>query len=111
MAGVLFGIFSSTGQACIAGSRLFVQRPIYSAFVDRLVAATRRLRIGHPFEASTQVAPLIHETHRDEVEAHIRRAREDGAEVLTGGDRATKRLSASPVRRDHFRDRRHSRPR
>jgi len=87
VAGVLFGIFSSTGQACIAGSRLFVQRPIYSAFVDRLVAATRRLRIGHPFEASTQVAPLIHETHRDEVEAHIRRAREDGAEVLTGGDR------------------------
>jgi acyl-CoA reductase-like NAD-dependent aldehyde dehydrogenase len=37
-AGVLFGMFSSTGQSCIAGSRLFVERPIYDAFVTRLVA-------------------------------------------------------------------------
>jgi betaine-aldehyde dehydrogenase len=86
-AGVLFGIFSSTGQSCIAGSRLFVERRIYDAFVTKLVAATERLRIGHPFEAATQVAPLIRPKHRDEVEAHVRRAREDGGQVLTGGER------------------------
>ena len=50
LAGVLFGIFSSTGQSCIAGSRLFVQRAVYEEFVSRLVAATEALRVGHSFE-------------------------------------------------------------
>jgi len=86
-AGVMFGVFSSTGQSCIAGSRLFVERSIYDALVAKLVAATERLRIGHPFEATTQVAPLIRPKHRDEVEGHVARARADGGKVLTGGDR------------------------
>jgi betaine-aldehyde dehydrogenase len=86
-AGVMFGIFSSTGQSCIAGSRLFVERSIYDVFVAKLVAATERLRIGHPFEATTQVAPLIRPKHRDEVESHVARALADGGKILTGGDR------------------------
>ncbi|MBX9829574.1 MAG: aldehyde dehydrogenase [Xanthobacteraceae bacterium] len=86
-AGVLFGIFSSTGQSCIAGSRLFVQRSIYDGFLKRLVEATERLRVGHPFDPATQVAPLIRPRHRDEVEGHVRRAREDGGVVLAGGGR------------------------
>ena len=86
-AGVLFGIFSSTGQSCIAGSRLFIERSIYQAFVAKLVAATERLQIGHPFDKATQVAPLIRPRHRDEVEGHVARARADGGRVLTGGER------------------------
>ncbi|SEO98771.1 Acyl-CoA reductase [Salinihabitans flavidus] len=85
LAGVLFGIFSSSGQSCIAGSRLFVQRGVYDTFVGRLVAATRALRVGHPFDAATQVAPLIHEDHRREVAAHVAAALEAGAELLCGG--------------------------
>ena len=85
IAGVLYGIFSSTGQSCIAGSRLFVQRPVYDAFVSRLVAATRALKIGHPFDARTQIGPLVHMDHRAEVAAHVARALEDGAELLCGG--------------------------
>ena len=85
LAGVLFGIFSSTGQSCIAGARLFVERPIYDQFVERLVAATERLKVGHPFEAGTQVAPMVHFDHRDSVAEHVRRAIEEGAELLTGG--------------------------
>lgn len=87
VAGVMFGIFSSTGQSCIAGSRLFVERGIYDAFVAKLVAATERLKVGHPFEATTQVAPLIRPKHRDEVEDHVAKARADGGKVLTGGER------------------------
>jgi acyl-CoA reductase-like NAD-dependent aldehyde dehydrogenase len=87
IAGVLFGVFSSTGQSCIAGSRLFVERGIYETFVAKLVAATERLRIGHPFEAATQVAPLIRPQHREEVEGHVRRARADDGKILTGGER------------------------
>lgn len=88
-AGVLFGIFSSSGQSCIAGSRLFVERSIYDVFVAKLVAATERLRIGHPFDNTTQVAPLIRLPHREEVEGHVRKAREDGGKILTGGERPT----------------------
>jgi betaine-aldehyde dehydrogenase len=86
-AGVMFGVFSSTGQSCIAGSRLFVERATYDAFVAKLVAATERLRVGHPFEVTTQVAPLIRPKHREEVEGHVARAREDGGDILTGGNR------------------------
>jgi betaine-aldehyde dehydrogenase len=50
IAGVLYGVFSSTGQSCIAGTRLFVQRTIFDAFVDRLVRVARALRVGDPFD-------------------------------------------------------------
>ncbi len=89
IAGILFGIFSSTGQSCIAGSRLFVQRAIHAAFVERLVQATRALRVGHPHDPTTQVAPLIRAPHRLAVEAHVAQARADGGEVLCGGSRPT----------------------
>lgn len=85
LAGILFGVFSSTGQSCIAGSRLFVQRGIYDEFVTRLIAATKRLRVGHPFAVGTQVAPLIHRDHRDEVAVHVERALKDGGTLLCGG--------------------------
>ena len=87
IAGVLFGIFSSTGQSCIAGSRLFVEKRIYASFVGRLVAATEALRVGHPFDARTQVAPLVHKDHRQSVEQQIARARSDGGALLAGGYR------------------------
>ncbi len=87
LAGVLFGVFSSSGQSCIAGSRLFVERSIYEPFVARLVAATRALKVGHPLDAGTQVAPLIRAPHRAAVEAHVAQARADGGTVLAGGAR------------------------
>jgi acyl-CoA reductase-like NAD-dependent aldehyde dehydrogenase len=85
IAGILFGVFSSTGQSCIAGSRLFVQRAIHDAFVERLVTATRALKVGHPFDPETQVAPLVHPDHRDAVAGHVRAAVAEGATVLCGG--------------------------
>ena len=89
VAGILFGIFSSSGQSCIAGSRLFVQSSIYNAFVAKLVEATNNLRVGDPFADGTQVAPLINHEHRDAVEAYIEGAKEEGGEILCGGKRLT----------------------
>ena len=64
VAGVLYGIFSSSGESCIAGSRLFVARRIRDAFVERLVAGARRLRVGDPADERTQMGPLITAAHR-----------------------------------------------
>ncbi|TAM84956.1 MAG: aldehyde dehydrogenase [Jatrophihabitans sp.] len=85
LAGVMFGIFSSSGQSCIAGSRLFVQRPVYDGFVAQLVARTRRLRVGPGTDPTTQVAPLVSTAHRDRVARYVDLARSEGARVLCGG--------------------------
>lgn len=87
IAGILFGIFSSSGQSCIAGSRLFVQRAIYDDFVNRLVTATEALVVGHPFDPATQVSSLVHLDHRDSVERYVAVARAEDGEILTGGAR------------------------
>ncbi|OAN56742.1 aldehyde dehydrogenase [Sphingobium sp. TCM1] len=85
IAGILFGIFSSTGQSCIAGSRLFVHRSIYPDFMARLVAATQALRVGRGTDGSTQVGPLVAFAHRDKVAAHVEAAKAAGATLLCGG--------------------------
>jgi betaine-aldehyde dehydrogenase len=87
IAGILFGVFSSTGQSCIAGSRLFVQRAIHTRFVERLVRAARALKVGHPHDPETHVAPLIRAQHRASIEAHVAAAVADGGEILAGGRR------------------------
>ncbi|MEV2254570.1 aldehyde dehydrogenase [Streptomyces sp. NPDC050147] len=85
LAGVMFGIFSSSGQSCVAGSRLFVARRLYEEFVGELVARVRKLRIGPGTRPDTQVAPLVHHQHRDSVASYVDLAREEGARVLCGG--------------------------
>ena len=85
--GVLFGIFSSQGQSCIAGSRLFVQRSIYAAFVERLVVRTKQLRVGDPLDPATHLGPLISEPQRNRVESYVALALAEGGRILCGGKR------------------------
>lgn len=87
--GILFGIFSSSGQSCIAGSRLFVADALREEFVERLVARAQALRVGHGLDPQTQVAPLVHHRHRDSVAGHVERALAEGGRVLTGGQAPT----------------------
>lgn len=84
--GVLFGIFSSQGQSCIAGSRIFVERSAYDGFVARLVNRTRALRVGEPAAETTQIGPLISREHRARVAGYVDLARQEGGDVLCGGD-------------------------
>ncbi|GAB7526375.1 aldehyde dehydrogenase [Paraburkholderia sp. 2C] len=87
--GVLYGIFSSSGEACIAGSRLFVARSIYDVFVERLVAGAKRLRVGDPSLDTTQMGPLISASHRESVERYVALGLEEGGRLLCGGERPT----------------------
>ncbi|MGF6886537.1 betaine-aldehyde dehydrogenase [Nocardia sp. GAS34] len=83
--GVVYGIFSSSGQSCVAGARLFVDASIYDEFLDRLVAKTRALRVGPGRRPGVQVGPLVHVRHRDAVAGYVDLARAEGGRVRCGG--------------------------
>lgn len=85
--GVLHGIFSSSGQSCIAGSRLFVEQGIFDRFVAELKRKAAALRVGPPTDPQSQFAPLSSFMHRDKVESLVQMAREDGGEIILGGSR------------------------
>jgi aminomuconate-semialdehyde/2-hydroxymuconate-6-semialdehyde dehydrogenase len=79
--------FANQGEICLCGSRLFVERRIYDEFLDRFLGETRKLRIGDPQDASTDVGALVSEAHRSKVEGYVALAKEEGGEVLVGGKR------------------------
>jgi aminomuconate-semialdehyde/2-hydroxymuconate-6-semialdehyde dehydrogenase len=78
-------IFSNAGQVCLAGSRLFVERPIFEEFLARFVEAADALRIGDPMDPSTELGPLASETHFRKVCSYFETLDADGGKVLTGG--------------------------
>ncbi|HEB4872538.1 TPA: aldehyde dehydrogenase [Kluyvera ascorbata F0526] len=84
--GICYGIFSSAGQACIAGSRLFIHEQVYAPLMARLLELTRGLRVGHPFSRDTHVGPLISEAHRQRVLEYVELAKQEGGRVLCGGE-------------------------
>jgi acyl-CoA reductase-like NAD-dependent aldehyde dehydrogenase len=87
VAGVIYGIFSSSGESCIAGSRAFVHASVYEAFKSRLLAAVRGLRVADPALETTHMGPLVNRGHRDSVERYVQLGREEGGRVLCGGTR------------------------
>lgn len=83
--GAVSGIFAATGQTCIAGSRLLVQRKVHDEVVERLVKLARTARIGDPKRADTQVGPVTTRQQRQRVLDYIGIARAGGAECVLGG--------------------------
>ena len=85
--GAYWGIFLNTGQACQAGSRLLVQRPVHEEFVARLSELARTSRIGDPLDKSTQIGPLVDEAQVETVLSYIDQGRRSGAALVAGGSR------------------------
>ena len=81
------GSFAHSGQVCISVQNIYVHEAIEKAFTERFVAATQKLKIGHPLEGSTDVSSLITLGDAKRVEEWIERARRRGARVLAGGKR------------------------
>ncbi|MYH13907.1 MAG: 5-carboxymethyl-2-hydroxymuconate semialdehyde dehydrogenase [Gammaproteobacteria bacterium] len=84
---VAFMIYSLNGERCTSSSRLLVERSIHDAFVERVAARARRIRVGHPLDPATEVGPLIHPVHLRKVEGYFEVARSEGATVAAGGGR------------------------
>lgn len=85
--GVLYGIFSSSGESCVAGSRLFVARNLYETFLGKLTTKTSALRVGDPADERTQLGPLITMRHRETIESYVQLGLSEGARLRTGGHR------------------------
>jgi acyl-CoA reductase-like NAD-dependent aldehyde dehydrogenase len=84
---IVFGAFYQSGQSCISVQRILVHAAIYDEFRDKLVAATRALRMGDPKREETFVGPMISTQEAERLEAWIRAAIEGGARLLCGGGR------------------------
>jgi aldehyde dehydrogenase (NAD+) len=79
--------FGGTGQKCTAASRVIVHESIHDAFVDGLVASAEALRVGHALEADTQIGPVVSEGQLAQNLDYIRVGKDEGAELLCGGQR------------------------
>ena len=79
-------IFQNAGQICLCGSRVLVERGIYAEVRDALVERALALRIGDPLDADTQLGPLASQAQYDKVLAAIERARNEGGDILCGGN-------------------------
>lgn len=81
------GIFAATGQSCVAGSRLLVQKSAKSALLERLQAKAEAVRIDQPHDPATEVGPLCTERQREHIEAVVADSLSAGARLVTGGQR------------------------
>ena len=85
--GAISGIFAATGQTCLAGSRLLVERKIHDQVVEGVVKLARSARIGDPSKTETQVGPITTLAQRDKVLGYIDVAQKGGATCVLGGGR------------------------
>ena len=92
--------FGGTGQKCTAASRLIVHSAVHDAFVEKLVAAAKAMKVGHALEAGTQLGPVVSETQLNQNLEYVNVGKGEGAELLCGGDRlemATEGYYMSPA--------------
>lgn len=82
----LGGAFGGTGQKCTASSRLVVHETIHDAFVEKLVAGTKAMKVGHALHADTQMGPVVSEQQLKENLVYVDLGKEEGAELACGGE-------------------------
>jgi betaine-aldehyde dehydrogenase len=87
VAAVADGIFEASGQSCVAGSRLFVERSVYDQVLAGVVERAKALKIDLPDAPGAQFGPISSFAHRDRVANFVDAARNEGGEIVTGGGR------------------------
>ena len=90
--GAMAGIFASTGQTCIAGSRLFVQKSVYRQVCDKLKERAEAIVIGDPMKAETEMGPIANEPQYNSIVNVLENLKQEQAEIITGGIDETRNL-------------------
>jgi len=81
------GVFANTGQICCAGTRVFIERPIYDEFVVRVARIAKELKVGNGLDPATDIGPLVSSQQLERVVSYLEIGKSEGAEVLAGGSR------------------------
>ncbi len=84
--GSIYGMFYHSGQCCEAATRLLVHQKIYEAFVERLVEKAKRMKVGNPLDAGTDIGPLISRKQAEKVLGYIENGRKDKFKIVLGGN-------------------------
>jgi len=84
--GALFGVFINQGEVCSAGSRILVEKSIYSKFVEAMTEKTKRIKLGAPLERETKMGPLVSKEQYDRVSSYLEIGKKE-AKVAIGGGR------------------------
>ncbi|HLE15601.1 MAG TPA: aldehyde dehydrogenase family protein [Anaerolineales bacterium] len=92
--GSLWAIFSTAGQECVAGSRLFVERPVFEQVLEGLSNEARGIRVGSGFTPKVHIGPLVSDRQLERVQGYIASGRAQGARVVAGGERLGGDLSS-----------------
>jgi aldehyde dehydrogenase (NAD+) len=85
--GASMAVFGNSGQACCAGTRVFVERPIYEQFAEAMIAYAAKLKVGNSLDPQTRIGPLVSEAQLERVTGYLDIGRDEGARVLAGGER------------------------
>lgn len=83
--GIIAGIFAATGQSCMAGSRLVIQRSVMTEVLDRVIERAKTIRLGNPADAETEMGPVATAQQHEKITGMINRAVSEGARVVCGG--------------------------
>lgn len=81
------GIFRNSGQVCVAGSRLLVQRAIHDQFIEALQNIANKLRVGDPLDLTTQIGAVSSQEQLQKDLSYVQIAQQEGAELVAGGSR------------------------
>jgi len=87
--GILWSAFGTSGQRCTAASRVIVHEQVYDQLAARLVSAAEAMRLGPGWDADTDIGPVINQKALDKIHSYTEIGRDEGAELLTGGEVAT----------------------
>lgn len=83
--GTMRSVFANCGQVCLGTERVYVERPIFDVFVERLKTTAAGLTMGDPFDKATTMGPLISQEHRKKVLSYYENATKEGATLVLGG--------------------------
>lgn len=95
--GVFNGIMVNQGEVCCAGSRVFIPEDIFDEVVAKLKTYAENLKLGHGLDPDTEMGPLVSKQQLDIVTSYIRKGKEEGAKLITGGETKEQGFFVSPA--------------
>jgi acyl-CoA reductase-like NAD-dependent aldehyde dehydrogenase len=85
--GATWAVFSTAGQECVSGTRLFVERPVFDEVLEGLSQEAQRIRVGNGFTEKVHIGPVVSEQQLNRIEEYIETAQKEGVRFVTGGER------------------------